>query len=190
MTEQPLAGKKIVFLIANGFEEQELAEAQRALLGAGAKLKIASVERGMANGWHGKGWGHYFPVDVPLPDLLAADYDMLVVPGGKRSIDKLMTSLHTRRIVNAFSLGGKPMALSGAAVELLAFANQATGRKLTGVAEVQEKLAEKGAEWVAETLCVDGCLVTADGSDSKGFVEKMIEIFSACALAPEVQQAA
>src|SRR3546814_15118488 len=86
LMDHPLAGKTVAILVANGFEELEMTEPQRALLGAGATLKLVSPEQGLVNGWHGKAWGHYFPIDTQISEALAADFDALLVPGGKRGI--------------------------------------------------------------------------------------------------------
>ena len=48
--DQPLAGKTIAILVANGFEEVEMTEAQRALLKTGAILRTISPEQGLVNG--------------------------------------------------------------------------------------------------------------------------------------------
>src|SRR3546814_4592100 len=101
--DHPLAGKTVAILVANGFEELEMTEPQRALLGAGATLKLVSPEQGLVNGWHGKAWGHYFPIDTQISEALAADFDALLVPGGKRGIEKLAQNPHTKRLLKGRS---------------------------------------------------------------------------------------
>ena len=122
--DQPLAGKTIAILVANGFEETEMTEPQRALLKTGATLKVLSPEQGLVNGWHGKAWGHYFPVDQQIAEVLAADFDMLILPGGERSVAKLAANPHIRRIVSSFMDGGKPVAAIDDGVSLLAVAQK------------------------------------------------------------------
>jgi protease I len=77
--DQPLAGKTIAILVANGFEEIEMTEPQRALLKAGATVRLISPEQGLVNGWHGAAWGHYFPVDRGIAEVLGADFDREVM---------------------------------------------------------------------------------------------------------------
>src|SRR6202790_2617313 len=98
---KPLAGKNIAVLVASGFEEIQMTEPQKALLALGATVRLVGPES-LANGWHGAAWGHYFPVDAQISSMLSADYDMLLVPGGTRSLVKLAQNPHTRRIVSAF----------------------------------------------------------------------------------------
>src|SRR5690606_34600045 len=97
--DTPLAGKNVALLVANGFEELDMTEPQRALLGAGATVKIVSHEQGLVNGWYGEAWGHFFPVDVPLSQALAADFDALLIPGGFRGVERLAGNAHAKRLV-------------------------------------------------------------------------------------------
>lgn len=73
---KPLAGKNVAVLVASGFEEIQMTDAQKALLALGATVKLIGPES-LANGWHGDSWGHYFPVDAQISTTLSADFDML-----------------------------------------------------------------------------------------------------------------
>ncbi len=116
---KPLTGIKIALLIANGFCEQDMTETQRALTAAGANVRIVSPEQGLVNGWTGEGWGHHFAVDATLSTALGADYAMVVLPGGKRSHDKLKLTAHTRRFVSGFVAAHKPIVSFGDTLQAL-----------------------------------------------------------------------
>ncbi|CAK0744207.1 protease I [Azospirillaceae bacterium] len=180
MDDKPLAGNIVAIMVANGFEETEMTEPQRALLKAGATLKTISVEQRLVNGWHGKGWGHYFPVDKQISDVLGADFNMLLLPGGERSTTKLLQNPHTTRIVGHFLDAGKPIAAMDHGVELLAIARKLKGRMLTGAPAIRAKLEAAGAVWQEDqTMVVDGPLLTAQGLDAlPGFVEQMLKGFA------------
>lgn len=176
--DHPLAGKAIAILISNGFEEVEMSEAQRALLKLGATLHVISTEQGLVNGWHGKAWGHYFPVDKQIGEVLAADYDMLVLPGGERSIAKLKQTAHTRRIVGSFMDGGKPVAAIDDGVELIAFAERLKGRTVTGKDASREAVEAAGGVWNEDELVEDRVLLTARGPEQiEAFVQAMTRVF-------------
>lgn len=180
MTEQLLAGKNIAILVANGFEELEMTEPQRALLKAGASPKIISPEQGLVNGWHGAAWGHYFPTDRHVGDVLAADFDLLVLPGGDRSVAKLASNPHTRRIIGSFMDAGKGVAAFGKGVELLAVADRVKGRDVTGAESAKEALEAAGAKWSEETIVTDRFLVTAQSNDDMAeIIDAMIRTFVA-----------
>jgi protease I len=178
LTDQPLAGKNVAILVANGFEEMEMTEPQRALLRLGAAPKIISPEQGLVNGWLGAAWGHYFPTDRHVGDVLAADFDLLVLPGGERSVAKLASNPHTRRIVGHFLEAGKGIAAIDDGVKLLAVAQKVKGRTVTGAAGAKEALEAEGARWSDEPLVTDKFLVTAQGPDQlEAFVQELTRVF-------------
>lgn len=186
--EKPLAGKTIAILVANGFEELEMTEAQRPLLKSGATLRTISPEQGLVNGWHGKAWGHYFPVDRQVGDVLGADFDMLLLPGGERSVAKLQQSAHTRRIVGHFLDAGKPIAAIDQGLSLLAIAGKLKGRTIAATDAFRDDLVAAGATVSEASLVTNGMMVTASGSDDlAGFVAEMLKVFSDAA---QVRQAA
>ncbi|AWK87754.1 DJ-1/PfpI family protein [Azospirillum thermophilum] len=177
--DQPLAGKSIAILVSNGFEELEMTEPQRALLKTGAKLHTISTETGLVNGWHGKSWGHYFPVDKLLGEVLGADYDMLILPGGERSIAKLQQSAHTRRIVGHFLDARKPIAAIDHGIQLLAIPGKLRKRTLAAPEAYREALTAAGAIISDDPLVVDPITVTALGHDElPAFVEQVVKLFT------------
>ncbi len=162
----------IAIMISNGFAETEKTAMQKALSKAGAKVKIISTEAGLVNGWAGTGWGHYYPVDRSLAEVLAADFDVLIVPGGERSILKLKQSLHTRRLVTHFIDAGKPVAAIGAALELLVLADRLRGKTVAAPTALATQLTTAGAEISAEPVCTSANLITAcDSENADAWVE-------------------
>ena len=186
--EQPLAGKNIVILIANGFEEHEMTETHRALLKAGAVVRTVSPEQGLVNGWHGAAWGHYFPVDFQMGDVLGADYDCLFLPGGARSIAKLQQSAHSRRIVGHFLDAGKPIAVIGDGAKLMAIPGKLRGRAVSAVGDTAEALTQAGGRVSEDAQSIDRATVSALNADNlESFVTETIRLFAG--LAEELQAA-
>jgi putative intracellular protease/amidase len=175
--QKPLAGKKIAVLVASGFEEVQMTEPQKALLALGATIQLVSPE-GLVNGWHGDAWGHYFPVDAQISTMLSADYDMLIVPGGARSLAKLSGNPHTKRIVSAFVDDLKPVALIGEGVEVLLAADRAEGVKVTGLEGSRAAMEQAKATWVEDkAVHVEGHILSATGADMPLFLAEMTTLF-------------
>ena len=176
---KPLAGRNIAILIGNGFDEIQMTDGQRALLAAGSTPKIVSTASGLVNGWQGNGWGHYYPVDMQVGETLAADFDMLFLPGGERSVTKLLETAHTLRIVRGFRDGNKPIAAIGSSVELLMTAQRLAGATVSVAENLREKAIAADAKISDEDLSIDGCLMTAnDTVEIARFTQKMIELFT------------
>lgn len=188
---KPLNKPTVAILVANGVEEKQLTETQRTLLAAGTKYKTVSLEPGLVNTWHGQGWGHHFPVDLNVGEFLAADYDMLVVPGGERSVEKLGGSPHTQRVLSAFVDAEKPVVLMSEAVELLSVCERAAGRKVAGPADSREKMEQAGAVWVDEGMVMDTSLITGDAVEYlDGIKLMMVDLFNNAVTAEPEKQAA
>ncbi len=151
--KQSLAGIKVAVLVANGFVEQDMTSANKALIEVGAHVRIVSSENGLVNSWDGAGWGHHFAVDSPLSAALAADYHALVVPGGQRSLDKLKLTAHSRRFIASFISTEKPVALFDNAVSLMIFTDTVRDLTVGGPAELEPEILFAGGQWSPEAPC-------------------------------------
>lgn len=169
--QKPLTGMKAAILVANGFNETEMTMFQRGMMEAGAYPRIISVENSLANGWQGTSWGHYFAVDCQLADALSADYDVLVIPGGQRSLDKLKLTAHTRRFIGGFIAAMKPVMLVGDAGLLLAYTGQADGLMMHGPAEIKETMTAAGAIWSEDSPTIHRNIMSAVATETQGLAD-------------------
>ena len=159
-----LSGKTIAIMVASGFDETAFIAIQRAMMEAGAKLKIVSREAGLTNAWNGAGWGMSYPADATLSTILAIDYDGLIIPAGKRHIDTLENEAHAKRVLRAFLREDMPVLLLGDATAMLQMVDGAADRP------------HAAADDASGALVVDGRLVTTAAS-SDDLVE--LEAFDA-----------
>ena len=122
------SGKTIAIMVASGFDEVGFIAIQRAMMNAGAKLRIVSREAGLTNAWNGTGWGMSYPADATLSTALAIDYDALIVPAGNRHVESLKNEVHAKRVLRAFLREDMPVLLQGEAVSLLSLIDEAADR--------------------------------------------------------------
>ena len=127
-----LSGKTIAIMVASGFDEAGFIAIQRAMMNAGAKLRIVSREAGLTNAWNGTGWGMSYPADSTLSTALAIDYDALIVPTGNRHVASLKNEVHAKRFLRAFLREDMPVLLQGDAVSLLSLIDEAAERTKAG----------------------------------------------------------
>ncbi|MER2519923.1 MAG: DJ-1/PfpI family protein [Bdellovibrionales bacterium] len=172
-----LAGRKIAILIANGFDEDQVTEIQRALVKEKANIKSIAPEQGVVNGWHGNGWGHHFPIDAQINETLGSDFDMLILSGGERAVAKLKGNLHTRRIVSHFLDASKPIAALGAGVGLLALSTRIAGREIAAPAELHAELKAAGAVIVETPTMLDRDIYTSNGDMHENWVDEIMAFF-------------
>ncbi len=174
---RPLSGVKIAMLVANGFNQRDMIAAQKAFIEAGANVRVVSSENGLVNGWEGEGWGHHFAVDAPLGSALAADYSILVIPGGQRSVEKLNLTAHTKRFISSFMTASKPVIVMDNALHMLLLADNVRGRTVSGPAALSDTVIQAGGDWSGEPVCVDGQLVTGpiDNEGRAAFIAGMMD---------------
>jgi putative intracellular protease/amidase len=157
---KPLSHEKIAILVANGFNEQEMTAAQKCLQKQGAHTRLISMDHGLVNSWTGAAWGHHFAADFVLSSSLAADFSMLLIPGGRRSVEKLKLTAHTQRFIGGFLNAGKPLALMGDAVELLLTNAGARGRAVCGPEYMEQPVKAAGLAWHERDVVADDNLLT------------------------------
>ena len=176
---QNLNGMKVAILVADGFEQVEMTEPREALNKAGAKTSIVSPAEGEVQGWNHHDTGDKFPVDVPLAEADAADFDALLLPGGVINPDKLRTLPEAVNFVKEFFNAGKPIAAICHGPWTLVEADVVRGRTVTSWPSVKTDLRNAGAEWVDEEVVTDNGLVTSRKPDDiPAFNRKMIEEFA------------
>jgi protease I len=179
--ERRLSGKRIAVLVADGFEQAELAGPMQALRDTGAEADIVSPANNSARGRCFDEWGDEFRVDVALQSANVEDYDGLLLPGGITNSDALRTNKDAVRFVKAFYNRDKPIAALCYGVRILIEARVAQGHRLSSCKELKTDLEHAGAKWINEPVVVDDGLVTGRRPDDIPlFNRKMIEMF-ACA---------
>ena len=153
---QQLNQMKIAILVDDLFEQAELAEPKKALEAAGATVHIVAPKGPTVTGMKHHDKGDSFPVDVPLDQAKAEDYDGLVLPGGVVNADTLRTDAAAQAFAKAFDAAGKPIAVVCHGPWLLISAGLAAGRTLTSWPSLRDDLRNAGATWVDREVVCDG----------------------------------
>ena len=176
---QALQGKRVAILAAEGFEQSELLEPRRALDEAGAITRVVSPSKGAVQGWKHFDKGERVPVDVPLAEADAGDFDALLLPGGVANPDQLRALPEAVEFVRGFVDAKKPMAAICHGPWTLIEAGGVEGRKMTSWPSLQSDLRNAGANWVDEEVVADRGLVTSrKPADIPAFNREMIEAFA------------
>lgn len=174
-----LTNKKVAILVADGFEQQEMTDPKRALDEAGAQTSIVSPVDGEVEGWNHFDKGDKFPVDVPLSQAHAAEFDALVLPGGVANPDQLRMKPEAIEFIRNFFTAGKPVAVICHGPWTLIEAGVVKGRTITSWPSVKTDLINAGANWVDEEVVVDNGLVSSRKPDDlPAFCKKMVEEFA------------
>ena len=178
MADRNIESVRVAILVADGFEQVELEKPRKALDEAGAKTSIVSPKKDRVKGWNFTDWGEELPVDVPLEQAKADDFDALLLPGGVINPDKLRMDPKAVQFVKAFFDAGKPVAAICHGPWTIIEAGEAKGRRIASWPSLKTDLRNAGAEWVDEEVVRDGNLVSSRKPDDiPAFNQAILEHF-------------
>ena len=179
MPQQALDGFNIAILATDGFEQSELMEPRKALIAAGASVKIVSPKPGALRGWNHKQWADdLVRVDLTLDEADPKDFDALVLPGGVMNPDTLRTLPKAVAFVKAFFDADKPVGAICHGPWTIIEAGAAPGRHMTSWPSLKTDIENADAHWVDEEVVVDGNLVTSRKPDDlPAFNREIVKLF-------------
>lgn len=167
MKQTNFTGHKAAFLIENGFCERELNQSLKAMRALGFDCRSVSTASGSVKAWNelnqdpnASNWGMEYAIDKNLNDALSSDYSVLVIPGGKRSIEKLRNLPEAKQFVSSFINTGKPVVAYNLAIDYLSFSNLVKGYSLAAKGELCDVVKINGAKCTPAEFMVSKNLVT------------------------------
>jgi protease I len=179
MASDSLDGLMVAILITDGFEQVEMTDPRKALDQAGAKTRIVSPKEDQVKAWKFTDWGDLFPVDVPLSQARAEDFDALLLPGGVINPDTLRMLPEAMAFAKAFFDSNKPVAAICHGPWTVIEVGAARGRRIASWPSLKTDLRNAGAEWADQEVVVDRGLVTSRKPDDiPAFNREMIKLFA------------
>ncbi len=167
-----LDGKKVAFLLTNGYEDSELTSPWDAVTEAGA---IATLVSPADDDLTGKK-GHRAPVDLAVASADASDFDALVLPGGVVNADHLRMDEDSTKFARAFFEAHKPVGVICHGAWILIEAGVVKDRKMTSYPSLRTDLINAGVNWVDQEVVTDQGLVSSRTPDDlPAFNAKLIE---------------
>ena len=158
-------GAKILIMATNRFEESELFGPREILLGRGAEVTLASLDRDEIMATVHDDPGKLITPDLTIAEARAEDYDALLLPGGVGNPDRLRMDEAAVALIKAFDAVGKPIGAICHAPWLLAEADVLRGKRATSWPSIRTDIRNAGAEVVDEAAVTDGHLVTSRKPD-------------------------
>ncbi|MCL2232785.1 MAG: DJ-1/PfpI family protein [Treponema sp.] len=174
-----MSAKKVLVLLAEGFEEVEAVTPVDYLRRAGIQVTAAAVGKTRGEGLLVKG-SHDIQIaaDTTLESLAAegkldaAFWDGVVVPGGLPGADNLAASKETGAFLKAMAAAGKLVcAICASPARVLAPLGLLAGKKFTCYPGEEAKVLaadSPGAQWKEDRVVVDGAVITSRGAGTAG----------------------
>ncbi|HEX4149911.1 MAG TPA: type 1 glutamine amidotransferase domain-containing protein [Pirellulales bacterium] len=174
-----LTGLRVAILATDGFEEAELTEPMKALEDAGAEVTLLAPQRGSIQGFRHDEKTIQVPVDHPIDEVDAEQFDAVHLPGGALNADALRMVSEAQEFLRAMQDAGKPIsAICHAPWELIS-AGLVSGRTLTGYHTIQDDIRNAGGRWVDEEVVEDDNWVTSrQPADIPAFNRAMLKLFA------------
>lgn len=173
-TRTPLLGKRVAFLLADGFEQVEYTGPRHFLEERGAQAVLVSPKprgshvQGVQHGLAGRA----FAVELEVRHARVEDFDALVLPGGVASPDRLRLSHEAIAFVRGFAHAAKPIAAICHGPWPLIDAGVVAGRHVTSWPSLRVDLVNAGAHWSDAPVVVDGALITSRNPDDLAAFER------------------
>ena len=171
-----LNGKRVAFLVTDGFEQVELTGPREALENSGAVVDILGEKEGNVRGWNHDKPADAFDVDATFDSADLDLYDALVLPGGVQNSDTIRIIPGAQKLVKSHAATGKPLAVICHGAWLLVSSGLVKGKRMTSYKTLQDDIRNAGGQWVDEQVVVDGNLITSrQPDDIPAFNEQLIK---------------
>ncbi|MCL2123249.1 MAG: DJ-1/PfpI family protein [Desulfovibrionaceae bacterium] len=172
-----MAVKKILILAGDFVEDYELMVPFQMLLMVGHQVDVVCPDKKPGDfiktaihdfegdQTYSEKPGHRFLINADFKKAKAANYDGLLIPGG-RAPEYLRLNPGIIKLVKEFDKAKKPIAAICHGPQILVSAGVLTGRKCTCYPAVKPDVMDAGAKWcdvnaTFSNACTDGNLVTA-----------------------------
>ncbi|MBZ4421641.1 type 1 glutamine amidotransferase domain-containing protein [Myxococcus sp. RHSTA-1-4] len=163
---------RIAFIVDSDFEDSEFRVPYDAVKKAGHEAVIIGLEAGRQ--LKGKKGKEVIKAEKSVKDVIAKDFDALVIPGGY-SPDHLRTDIGMVGFVRDFFRADKPIAAVCHAGWMLVEADIADGRTVTSWPSIKTDLLNAGARWVDREVVEDGNIITSrNPGDLPAFCEALL----------------
>lgn len=160
-----LAGKHVLIMATDRFEESELFGPLELLRGRGARVTLASLALEPILGTVHDEPGRTITPDLLISDVEVDNYDALLLPGGVGNPDRLRMEPDAVALIRAFAGAVKPVAAICHGPWLLVEADVIRGKRVTSWPSIRTDLRNAGAEVVDEAAVTDGNIITSRNPD-------------------------
>ena len=153
----PVSKIRAVIITGPGFQDEEVVYPYYRLLEEGYAVDVAAKDGQQVFGKYG------VPARVTMATskLSAADFDLVILPGGFEAPDRVRLDRDVLRFIQEMDAAQKLIGAICHGPWILVSARVLRGRRVTGYMSIEEDLRNAGAEYVEAPVVEDGNLITA-----------------------------
>ena len=167
--------KKTVIITAQNFQDEEFTYPYYRLLEEGYSVDVATPDKSVVYGKYG------VPArpTIDTKDLKAADYDLVILPGGFEAPDRLRIRKEVLSFVKDMYENNKVVAAICHGPWICISAGIIKGKKATGYMSIADDIRNAGAIYVEEDVVIDGNLITSPHYRNNGdFMKATIRLLN------------
>ncbi len=175
-SKSPLLGKRIVILINDGVDRNEVLAASEAINQRGGQLDFVAPDEGFISSTI-RGSRSVPFCAISLDGVKVQNVNGLVLPGETNS--SFTEDARAIEFIREFFKLAKPVAAIGSGVRYLISADVVHDRRMTSPPELRSLVESAGGMWTDAPCVCDQGLVTAQGRDAlQAFCRKAMEEFA------------
>jgi protease I len=159
--------KRALVLTWEKFQDHEVIYPYYSLKENGFEVTLAANQTGKIFGI----LGAHVNCDIATTDLYnetVDDYDVLVIPGGVKALEKLRLDSSAIGFVQRWMETGKMVFVVCNGPQLLISAKALEGRRISGYYAIEQDIINAGAEYSPDPVVVDGNIVSCPHYDFMG----------------------
>jgi len=180
---------RVLIVATDGFEEWELFGPREILQKRGAEVVLASPKRDPIQATVHDDPGKTIRPDLLVDEVVADDFDALILPGGVRNPDHLRINVKVIQLIKDFAEQGKPIGAICHGPWLLVEADLLRGRTATSWPSIRTDLRNAGANVVDEPAVTDGNIVTSrNPKDVEEFTNALIDLIEEAPRVSEIRE--
>ncbi len=167
---------RAVIITAQNFQDEEFTYPYYRMLEEGYRVDVATPDKAVVYGKYG------VPAKptIDTKELKAADYDLVVLPGGFEAPDRLRVRSEVLVFVKEMCEDNKIVAAICHGPWVCISAGIMKNKKATGYISIADDIRNAGATYLKENVIVDGNLITAphyrnNGDFMKALINKISE---------------
>ncbi len=163
---------KALIISADNFEDSELLYPYYRIKEEGWTVDVAAARMGQITGKH----GYSVTVDKTFEEVDPAQYDLLVIPGGKAP-EEVRLSKDALRIVKSFFADDKYVASICHGPQVLISAGEIAGKSVTCWQGIKDDIIAAGGRYHDTEVVLDGNLISSRKPDDlPAFMREVVSV--------------
>lgn len=175
--------KKALIITYSGFQDHELVYPYYRLLGDDFHVDIVADKKDSNARIYGI-LGVNMPCTVLIDEFckntpyFQEAYDLLVVPGGVKSLEKLRLIPNIVKFISDWNAQGKVISSTCHGAQLLISARVVKGKKISGYYSIEDDINNAGATYSREPVVVDDNIISSPHYDHMGiWMETTLKVY-------------